>query len=165
MSRSNADANFDPSQHNLTDQRYFEDFSVGEVFRAPSRTMTDAYFQVFQAASADNHPSHYDREYCRRHGHRDLLAHGFQVAIQTCPGATILPHLMNDSMVAFLEQSSKFLAPVYAGDTVYPTLVITHLQAQRTTGVITLRSTVHNQDAKLVLEGEQKLLVRKRGAS
>ena len=41
--------------------------------------MTDALFAAFQLASADNHPIHYDREYCRTHGHRDLLAHGLLV--------------------------------------------------------------------------------------
>ena len=157
---------FDPERHGptygLTESRYFEDFAVGEVFCAPSRTMTDAYFQVFQAASGDNHPIHYDREYCRRHGHRDLLAHGFQVLIQTCPGAGLLPHVLGPALVAFIEQSSRFLAPVYAGDTIYPALTISELTPQRTTGVMVLRSTVHNQDRVLVLEGEQKLLVRKR---
>lgn len=159
------DSRFDPEKHNVVEPRWFEDFEVGEVFRSPSRTLTDANFQVFQAASGDNHPIHYDREYCRRHGHRDLLAHGFQVLIQTCPGAGLLPHLLGPALVAFIEQSSKFLGPVYAGDTVYPALTITELKSQRTTGVMVLRSTVHNQNRDLVLEGEQKLLVRKRTAS
>lgn len=159
------DSRFDPEKHHVVEPRWFEDFEVGEVFRSPSRTLTDANFQVFQAASGDNHPIHYDREYCHRHGHRDLLAHGFQVLIQTCPGAGLLPHLLGPALVAFIEQSSKFLGPVYAGDTVYPALTITELKSQRTTGVMILRSTVHNQNRDLVLEGEQKLLVRKRTAS
>lgn len=153
---------FDPTKHHLTEQRYFDDFELGEIFRAPSRTMSDAYFQVFQAASGDNHPIHYDREYCKRHGHRDILAHGYQVLIQTCPGATMLPHMIDESMIALIEQSSKFLGPVYSGDTVYPALTITDLKAQRTTGVITLRATVHNQDGDMVMDGDLKLLVRRR---
>lgn len=153
---------FDPTKHHLTEQRYFDDFELGEIFRAPSRTMSDAYFQVFQAASGDNHPIHYDREYCKRHGHRDILAHGYQVLIQTCPGATMLPHMIDESMIALIEQSSKFLGPVYSGDTVYPTLTIIDLKAQRTTGVITLRATVHNQDGDMVMDGDLKLLVRRR---
>ena len=159
------DTDFDPDKHHVTETRYFEDFAVGEVFRSPSRTLTDANFQLFQAVSGDNHPIHYDREYCRRHGHRDLLAHGFQVLIQTCPGAGLLPHYLGPALIAFIEQSSRFLGPVYSGDTVYPALTITGLKPQRTTGVITLRSTVHNQNRELVLEGDQKLLVRKRDPS
>ncbi len=153
---------FNPDDHNLFETHYFEDFNVGDSFPIPSRTMTDANFQVFQAASGDNHPIHYDREYCKRHGHRDLLAHGFQVAIQTCPGAGQLPHMTGDAMIAFIEQSSRFLAPVYANDTLYPRLTISELVPQRSTGVMVLRSTVHNQDGELVMEGQQKLLLRKR---
>ena len=143
-------------------QRYFEDFHVGETFYIPSRTVTDAHFTAFQAASGDNHPIHYDREYCRRHGHRDLLAHGYQVAIQTAPGAGIFPYLVQDSLKGFLEQSTRFLAPVYAGDTLYPLLEVVRLEPQRTTGVLTFRSTIHNQDDVLVLEGTQRFLLKKR---
>jgi acyl dehydratase len=143
-------------------QRFFEDFKVGETFYIPSRTVTDAHFAAFQLASGDNHPIHYDREYCRRHGHRDLLAHGYQVAIQTAPGAGIFPFLVQDSLKGFLEQSTRFLAPVYSGDTLYPLLEVVELKPQTTTGVVTLRSTIHNQDDVLVLEGTQRFLIRKR---
>ena len=143
-------------------QRYFEDFVLGEVFYIPSRTVTDAHFLAFQAASGDNHPIHYDREFCKRHGHRDLLAHGFQVAIQTAAGAGIFPFLVEDSLKGFIEQSSRFLKPVYAGDTLYPRLVVAELQSQRTTGVLTLRSTVHNQHGELVMEGLQRYLLKKK---
>src|SRR5262245_33692440 len=70
---------FDPAAHRFGPSRYFEDFVLGEAFYIPSRTVTEAQFLAFQAASGDNHPIHYDREYCRRHGHPDLLAHGYQV--------------------------------------------------------------------------------------
>jgi acyl dehydratase len=143
-------------------QRYFDDFVLGETFYIPSRTVTEAHFSAFQAASGDNHPIHYDREFCKRHGHKDLLAHGYQVAIQTCAGAGTFPFLVEDSLMGFIEQSTKFLKPVYAGDTLYPLLEVSELKPQNTTGVLTLRSTVHNQRDELVLEGLQRYLIRKR---
>jgi acyl dehydratase len=152
----------DPADFRFGTQRYFEDFVLGETFYIPSRTVTDAHFLAFQAASGDNHPIHYDREFCKRHGHPDLLAHGFQVAIQTAAGAGIFPFLVEDSLKGFIEQSSRFLKPVYAGDTLYPRLVVAELTPQRTTGVLTLKSTVHNQRGELVLEGLQRYLLRKR---
>ena len=90
---------FDPAEHRLAETRYFEDFALGERFVIPSRTVAEAHFLAFQAASGDNHPIHYDREYCKRLGHRDLLAHGYQVLIQTAAGAGMLPHLMEESMI------------------------------------------------------------------
>lgn len=153
---------FDPAAHRLAESRYFEDFELGESFPIPSRTVTEAQFLAFQAASGDNHPIHYDREYCRRHGHADLLAHGYQVLIATAAGAGQFPFLVEDSLMGFIEQSSRFLKPVYAGDTLYPRLTVAELKPQRTTGVLTLASTIHNQKRELVMEGVQRYLIRKR---
>ena len=153
---------FSPSAHRFGPTHHFEDFALGQRFYLPSRTLTDALFAAFQSASGDTHPIHYDIEYCRAHGHPGLLAHGFQVLIQTAAGAGIFPHVLGDALIAFIEQSSRFLKPVHAGDTVYPELVISALAPGRTTGVITVRSTVHNQRGELCLEGEQKYLVRRR---
>ncbi len=141
---------------------YLEDLHVGMRFYIPSRTQTEALFAAFQLASGDNHPIHYDVEYCKRRGYPGLLAHGFQTLIQTCPGASDLAHLLGDAIVAFIEQSSRFLKPVFAGDTLYPELTIAELVPRRTTGVVTVRSTVHNQRDELCLEGEIKLLVKRR---
>jgi acyl dehydratase len=58
----------------------------------------------------------------------------------------------------------RFLKPVYAGDTLYPALEVTELVPGRSTGVVTLRSTVFNQRKELVLEGMQKFLIRRRPA-
>ena len=142
--------------------RYFEDLQLGERFSIPSRTMTEALFAAFQLASADNHPIHYDVEYCRARGHPHMLAHGFQVLIQAAPGAGSFPHAIGDALVGFIEQSCRFLKPVYAGDTLYPMLEIVDLKPQNTTGVVTLKATIRNQKDDIVLEGEQKFLLRRR---
>jgi acyl dehydratase len=154
---------FDPAAHRMVQtQRWFEDFVLSERFVIPSRTMTTAVFAAFQAASGDTHPIHYDVEYCRVRGLPGLLAHGFQTLIHTAPGAGLFPFLVEDSLVGFLEQSSRFLKPVYAGDTIYPALEVTELVPGRSTGVVTLASTVFNQRRELVLQGVQKFLIRKR---
>lgn len=155
---------FDHRRHRFPESRYFDDLAVGERFYIPSRTVTEANFAAFQTVSGDNHPIHYDIEYCRAKGHPGLLAHGFQVLCFTAAGAGTFAHVIGGSLVAFIEQSSRFLKPVYPGDTLYPSLEIAALTAQRTTGVVTVAVTVHNQKDELVLAGEQKYLVKKRPA-
>jgi acyl dehydratase len=156
---------FDPASHRMVgEQRWFEDFVLGERFVLPSRTQTGAIFAAFQTASGDTHPVHYDVEYCRARGMPNLLAHGFQTLIHTAPGAGLFPYLVEESLVGFLEQSSRFLKPVFADDTIYPALEVIELSPGRTTGVVTLRSTVFNQRRELVLEGTQKFLIRRRRA-
>jgi acyl dehydratase len=157
---------FDPSQHRMIpEQRWFGDFRLGERFVLPSRTMTAAVFSAFQAASGDAHPVHYDVEYCRARGMPDLLAHGFQTLIQTAPGAGLLPFYLEESLVGFLEQSSRFHKPVFAGDTVYPALEVDALTPRRTTGVLGLKSTIHNQRRELVMDGSMRFLIRMKPAA
>lgn len=156
---------FDPTSFRMCDQRYFDDFALGERFVLPSRTMTDALFAAFQLASGDNHPIHYDVEYCRQRGMPHMLAHGFQVLIQAAAGAGLFPHMTEDSMKGFIEQSSRFLAPVYVGDTLYSALEIAGLEPGRTTGVLTMRMEIRNQRGEQVLDGFQKYLLRRRPAA
>lgn len=154
---------FDPTEHRMIPaQRWFEDFRLGERFVLPSRTMTEAVFLAFQGASGDNHPIHYDVEFCKARGMPGLLAHGLQTLVQTAPGAGLFPYYTEESIVGFIEQSSKFLKPVFAGDTLYPALEIDELTPGRTTGVLGFRSTIFNQRKELVLEGRQRYLLRKR---
>lgn len=150
----------DALNHKIVPQRGFEELEMGEIFKSPARTVTEAHFSAFQAVSGDNHPIHYDKEYCAAQGHAGLLAHGFQVLSLTAPGAGLFPHVIGDSLIGFIEQSSRFLKAVYPGDTLYPQLEVTELTPQRSTGVVTLRSSIHNQDGARVLEGEQKFLLR-----
>jgi acyl dehydratase len=149
-------------EHRLAPQRWFEDFTLGEIFNLPSRTMTEAIFLAFEAASGDNHPIHYNVEFCRAHGMPHMLAHGFQVAIQTVAGAGMFPFMVEESLKAFLDQSSRFLAPVFVGDTLYPSLTVTKLEPQNTTGILTMASSVRNQKGVVVLDGTQRYLLRTR---
>jgi acyl dehydratase len=151
---------FEPEDHRVVPLRGFSELRLGEIFRAPSRTITEASFQAFQAVSLDNHPIHYDAEYCRRQGHKAPLAHGLQVLAFTAAGAGLFPHVIGESLIGFVEVSARFLKPVYPGDTLYPALTITELLPQRTTGIVQMRATVHNQDRVLVLDGTHRYLMK-----
>ena len=151
---------FDPANHRFAPSHYFEDFEIGQSFYIPSRTVTEAQFLAFQAASGDNHPIHYDRPYCEALGHKDLLAHGLHILTLTAAGAGLFPHVIGADLIGFIEVNAKFLKGVYPGDTMYPLLEITALERQRTTGVVRMRATIHNQDSVLVLEGTHAYLLR-----
>ncbi|MBI1239032.1 MAG: dehydratase [Alphaproteobacteria bacterium] len=155
-------SDFDPTQHQMLPQRFFEDFTVGERFPLPSRTIGDANFAAFQTLSLDNHPIHYDYPYCQARGLKAPLAHGLQVLAFTAAGAGLFPHMVGDALIGFIEVQAKFLKGVFPGDTLYPALEITALTPQKTTGVIEMAASVHNQDRVTVLEGVHKYLIRRR---
>jgi acyl dehydratase len=151
---------FTPDDHRVMPLRGFEELRIGEVFKSPSRTIGDANFAAFQTVSLDNHPIHYDVEYCRKLGHPAPLAHGLQVLSFTAAGSGLFPHVIGESLIGFIEVNAKFLKAVYPGDTLYPALEITELVPQRTTGIVAMRATVHNQKSELVLDGVHKYLLK-----
>ena len=156
---------FDPVGFTVVPPRRFEDLRVGQLFRAPSRTLTEAHASAFQTVSADNHPIHYDVEYAHRHGHSAPVVHGLQVLAFTAPGATLFPQYIGDVFVAFTSASCRFLKEVHAGDTLYPQLEIIKLRTQGDTGIVTTRATVHNQRGELVLDGEHTYSLRAASAN
>jgi len=148
--------------HKSTVSKYFEDFSIGDKYVLPSRTQTSAIFSMFQGASGDNDPIHYDKEFCKQRGHPEMLVHGLQVLIQTAAGAGTFPSEVRDTLLGLIEVSGKMLKPVYREDTLYPELVISNLISQNTTGIIEMKALVNNQNNVLVFEGFHKYLVKKK---
>ena len=147
---------------NNKNSKYFEDFSIGDKYLIPSRTQTSGIFSMFQAASGDNDPIHYDLEYCKKRGHPEMLAHGLQVMIQTAAGAGTFPSEVRDSLIGLIEISGKMLKPVYREDTLYPELIISNLISQNTTGVLEMKAAIYNQKNNLVFEGFHKYLIKKK---
>jgi acyl dehydratase len=88
------------------------------------------------------------------------VVHGLQVLAFTAPGATLFPHYIGETFIAFTELSCKFLKEVHAGDTLYSTLEIIDLGREGENGVVTTDVTVFNQKGELVLSGWHKYLLK-----
>ena len=87
---------------------------------APAKTLTDAHFMFFAGMTGDAHPIHYDDEYAKRHRFGRRLAHGLLLTSLTAVGASTLAPLIEASIVAFVEQTTRFLGPAFVGDTHHP---------------------------------------------
>ena len=144
----------------IVPQRSFSDLKVGEQFPLPSRTLGDGNFAAFQTVSLDNHPIHYDAEYCRSLGHPGPLAHGVQLLCFTAAGAGTFPHAIGEALIGLIEVSARILKLAHSGDTLYPKLEIAKLKQQKTTGVVRMQATVDNQRGERVLEGEHVYLLK-----
>ena len=149
------------NNQNKKNSKFFEDFSIGDKYFLPSRTQTSGIFSMFQGASGDNDPIHYDKEFCKKRGHPEMLAHGLQVLIQTAAGAGSFPSEVRDSLIGLIEISGKMLKPVYREDTLYPELMVSKLTSQNTTGILEMKALVNNQNNILVFEGYHKYLIKK----
>lgn len=143
----------------MSAQRWFEDFEVGNRFESPSRTLTDAHFMFFAGMTGDAHPIHYDDEYAKHTRYGRRLAHGLLLASMTAVGASTLAPVIEASIVAFLEQTTRFSRPVFVDDTLKPRHEVTALERKRSAGLQTLRVTLENQRGETVLEGEHRYLI------
>ncbi|MBM3217830.1 MAG: dehydratase [Candidatus Rokubacteria bacterium] len=146
----------------VSEPHWFEDFKVGDAFESPSKTLNDAHFMFFAGLTGDAHPIHYDDEYAKgtRFGRR--LTHGLLLTSMTAVGASTLSPLTDHSLVAFVEQTMRFLAPAFVGDTIKPRHEVVALERKRSAGLLTLKVTLTNQRGETILEGQHKYLIRYR---
>jgi len=145
--------------------KYFEDFELGEKFDIPSKTLTDAHFLFFSGMTGDNHPLHYDDEYARATRFGKRVTHGLLVTAMGAVGASTLSPLVEGSIVAFIEQSSRFLKPVLIGDTIKPELEVSELVPKTDVGLLRLTIRITNQRGEVVLEGMHAYLIKKKPES
>jgi acyl dehydratase len=154
------DTAFDPKSFLIVPAKRFEDLKVGDAFRAPSRTVTDAHTSVFQAISVDNHPRHYNADYAKSHGLPAPLVQPLQVLAFSAQGASLFTHYVGEVLEAFTETSCKFVKDSFVGDTLYTTLEITELSTKGAKGQVTTSITILNHRGELVLTGQQKFVLR-----
>jgi acyl dehydratase len=99
-------------------QLFFEDFQAGQRYPGQTRTLDATAFRAFADLTGDAHPIHYDRDYAKGTRFGAPVAHGLLVTAIGALGATPLSEQLEESMVAFLEQGMRYLAPVLEGDTI-----------------------------------------------
>jgi acyl dehydratase len=146
----------------VTAEKYFEDFQLGDRFRVASKTINDAHFLLFSAITGDTHPIHYDVEYAKQTRFGRPVAHGYLVTVLTAMGASNLNWAVEHTIVAFVDQSSRFLKPVFIGDTLTPEGEVIELIPGRRQGTVKFRTWVTNQHGEVVLEGTQTYLIKRR---
>ena len=141
-------------------QLYFDDFTVGDRFRSPGRTVGDAHFLLFAGMTGDNHPLHYDEEYARQTRFGGRVAHGLLVMAMTALGASPLSPRLEKSMIAFSEQGCRFRKAVLVGDTVHTEFAVIGLEKKGDRGLLRFGVKVTNQRGETVLDGHHVYLVK-----
>jgi 3-hydroxybutyryl-CoA dehydratase len=118
-----------------------------------TKTISAEDVEAFARISGDNNPVHLDDQYAAttRFGRR--IAHGILTASLI---SALLANDLPGPGTIYLSQSLTFKAPVYLGETITATAELTAYRPERR--IATFKTTCHNQDGKLVLEGEAVVL-------
>lgn len=146
---------------------YYEDLEVGQTFRSPARTVTEADLTIFSMVSGDWNPIHSDAEYARETPYGERIVHGvLGMAIVT--GMFDRLGIFEDSALALLGIDEwRFRAPILVGDTIHMELDIAdkRLTSKGDRGIIDRRIRLVRHDGMVLQDGRMGMMIKLRPAS
>ena len=144
----------------------FNDVEVGDVWKSPARTVTEADVVNFAGLSADYNALHTDAEFAATTPHGGRIAHGMLVLAIASGLSTRLPlmKLLDPSILGLANLECRFTKPVKIGDTIHVVLSIAEKTPGRKPdrGTVAMRRTAVNQRGETVMESTWKIVVRTR---
>ena len=145
-------------------ERCYEDYTLGEVVRAPGLTVTEAAI-IDWALTYDPQPIHMDKQAAEKSIYGGLIASGWQV------GSLSFRLLLQAGLLGHASLGSpgvdelRWLLPVRPGDTIYPEAEVMAMRVSGSKpdrGLVTMVYRVKNQRGETVLTMRAIQLVRRR---
>ncbi len=141
--------------------QFFEDYVTGEQRETFGRTITEADIVTHAGQTGDFFPHHMDAEWCKTQPFKQRIAHGtltFSVAI----GMTATE--INPEAFSKGYDRLRFIKPVYIGDTIRVTIVISEKKESKKPrfGQVTEHVEVFNQKNEIVMVCDHILLANKK---
>jgi 3-hydroxybutyryl-CoA dehydratase len=132
-------------------KKNFNDVNIGDkaVF---SKTITEADIFAFSGISGDFNPIHVSEQYAQASAFKGRIAHGMLVA--GLIDRTFLEIIGEGGI--HVSQTVRFKAPVKLGDTINVESVVQSSNPERKR--LYVKSTLTNQNGKIVLEGEGEIM-------
>jgi acyl dehydratase len=144
------------------EERYFDDYEIGEKRTTTGRTITEADIVLHAGQTGDFFPHHMDAAWCATQPFGQRIAHGtliLSVAVGMTAGD------INPVAMSYGYDRIRFIAPVFIGDTIS---VQAEIAAKRdhpkrsSQGLVDETVTVTNQRDETVLVLTHVYLVEKR---
>jgi 3-hydroxybutyryl-CoA dehydratase len=129
------------------------DIKVGDRF-SRSREVTDELVRQFADLSGDHNPIHLDEEFARSTRFGQRIAHGM---LSGAFISAVLGDEFRQRRIVYLSQTMKFKAPVFLGDVVTTTAVVTRIREDR--GIVIMQTTCTNGDGDLLVDGEAAVMI------
>ncbi|MFI5625536.1 MaoC family dehydratase [Nocardioides sp. NPDC051685] len=148
------------------EERWFEDYAVGETRTTLGRTITEADIVLHAGQTGDFFPHHMDAEWMATQPAGQRIAHGTLI-LAVAVGMTATD--INPQSMSYGYDRIRFIGPVFIGDTITVTAEITEMSEHRKKpaelGYVHELVTVTNQRGETVLVLTHLYLVNKRHPS
>jgi 3-hydroxybutyryl-CoA dehydratase len=153
-----------PRTWNDPQNKFYEDFALGEAVVTRGRTIDPADLTAFAGLTGDHYPLHTDEEYAKRTRFGTRIAHGpltFSIAV----GLVGMSGFYGNAIVALVEiVSLRALKPVVPGDTVHVRAEVLECRdgSNPKYGELHVGYSVRNQRDEEVMAFRQVMLARRR---
>ena len=125
----------------------YADIKIGDS-ASFAKTITEGDVVTYAGLTGDFNPVHIDAEYARKSLFKERVAHGMLVSGLI---SAVLGTQLPGANAIYLGQDLKFKAPVKIGDTATATVTVTEKRDDKR--IITLKTTVTNQNGEVVIDG------------
>lgn len=137
------------------ENRTIEEINIGDT-ASITKQVTQKDVIVFAVMSGDVNPAHVDAEYAQSSMFKKEIAHGIWTGGLV---SAVLGTKLPGPGAIYMNQSFKFLKPVYIGDTITASVTVIQKDAEKKR--VTLECNVTNQENAKVLTGEAMVLAPK----
>jgi len=145
---------------------FLEDYTVGERWITPARTVTETDVVNYAGLTGDWHPVHTDRVYALNTPFGERIAHGLLVL---AIGSTLIFRLgenrvFPEKFIAFYGMDRvRFMGPVRMGDTIHCEVEVTALiEKDEERGLLVAENAIVNQKGETVVRYDTRALVGRR---
>lgn len=145
--------------------RFFEDFEVGDIYEHPlGRTVTTTDNAWFTLLTQNTAPLHFDHNYAKQTGFgKPLVNSTLTIALVTGQSVT---DISQNVMANLGWDEVRLPNPVFEGDTIYSQSEVLDRResnSRQNVGIVTVKTTGHNQDGVTVITFKRTIMVYKRG--
>ena len=140
---------------------YFEEFTVGQVVKTLSRTVSEDAIFSFAGLTGDYNQIHTDAEFAKSTQFGQRVAHGL-LGLSSATGLIMRTGVLEGTVLAFREiQDWKFVKPIFIGDTIHALLTVSETKPLPRIGAGALIASVEvrNQTDEVLQKGTLNLLV------
>ena len=143
---------------------YYDDFTIGDEYVSPTRTVTETDVILFAGLTGDNNRIHVDEHYAKKSIFGARIAHGL-LGLSLGMGLFQRLGMIVDSGIAYLSlKNCDFLNAIKIGDTIHSkaTIIDKRMTKKPDRGIFTFRLTVFNQDGEECQRSEHSIMVAKK---
>ncbi len=137
----------------------FSEIRIGQKFASSRVTITETHIVLFAGLTGDFNPLHMDAQFMETSPYGKRIAHGM---LGHSLSTGLRSGIDDWNIQAFLETQRKFVAPIFAGDTLHYDAEVEDVRESRSrpgSGIVRVKMELVNQRGEVLQSGADVLMI------